>query len=312
MTLPRLHPRLLRALQIAVAAGLLLWLWHVADGAAAVERLASANPFWLLAAGALLTLQTVLSALRWRLTASQLGIVLDRWTALREYYLSQIVNQALPGGVLGDAGRAVRARGQAGLLASGQAVVFERLAGQIAMYLMFLAAFIATLLVPGGFDWPRWLLIPVLTFFLCGLALPVLFWFVTRIASFRALSRLATAFAHAVIAPPVRWRQLVLSLGTALCNIAAFASCAYAIGVEISATALVALIPLILFTMVIPITMSGWGLREGAAAVLFPVAGASASDGLATSIAFGMVILASALPGVVFVGVTAPPNPVKS
>ncbi len=115
------YPRL-RALQFALAAGLLALLWHVADGAEAVQRLAGAEPLLLAAALAALTLQTVLSALRWRLTAAQLGLCLDRGRAVREYYLSQIVNQALPGGVLGDAGRAVRARAPAGLMISGQRV----------------------------------------------------------------------------------------------------------------------------------------------------------------------------------------------
>jgi hypothetical protein len=64
---------------------------------------------------------------------------------VREYYLAQIVNQSLPGGMIGDAGRAVRARAQAGLLAAGQAVVFERLAGQIAMFLALAVAFLRDL-----------------------------------------------------------------------------------------------------------------------------------------------------------------------
>ncbi|MEM7718492.1 MAG: UPF0104 family protein, partial [Pseudomonadota bacterium] len=49
----------------------------------------------------------------------------------------------------------------------------------------------------------------------------------------------------------------------------------------------------------IPVSISGWGFREGAAAALFPLAGASASDGLASSVAFGLTFLVVALPGVI-------------
>ena len=56
-------------------------------------------------------------------------------------------------------------------------------------------------------------------------------------------------------------------------------------------------VPLILLTMILPLTVSGWGLREGAAAGLFPLIGASAQAGLAASLAFGLMFLASTLPG---------------
>ena len=141
----------LRAVQITVTLGLLALLWRLVDGQAALAHLAGAQPLWLAGALALLTAQTVLSALRWRLTAGQFGIRLDLRTALSEYYLSQIVNQVLPGGMLGDAGRALRARVQSGLMASGQAVLFERLAGQIALFALFAGAVLASLALPGGF-----------------------------------------------------------------------------------------------------------------------------------------------------------------
>ncbi|NKX44019.1 lysylphosphatidylglycerol synthase domain-containing protein [Roseicyclus persicicus] len=305
---------LVRVVQVGVAVGLLAVLWHVADGRAALGHLAAAQPLWLAAALAALTAQTVLSALRWRLTAGQLGIVLDRRTALREYYLSQIVNQALPGGVLGDAGRAVRARAQAGLLASGQAVLFERLAGQAALLLLFAGAVAGTLAVPGGFDWPGWLLPPVLA----GLAGAVAVVLALALAgprlpgrAGRAMAGTGAAFLRAVWAPRVRTRQAAMSAATALLNIAAFALCAAAVGVALAPGAALVLVPLILFTMLVPVTVSGWGLREGAAAVLLPLAGATAAEGLAASVAFGVAVLVAALPGAVAAAVATGARPVK-
>jgi len=305
----------MRVVQIVLTVGLFVVLWHVADGAEALRRLANADVPWLVAAFAALTLQTVLSALRWRLTAGQFGIFLNRRTAVREYYLSQIVNQTLPGGFLGDAGRAVRARDQAGLMASGQAVVFERLAGQIAIFALLSVTFLATLALPGGLDWPRWLLPSVAIFVLGGLCLPLGLWIMARLLPGRAgrgLVRLGQGFMLALADPEVRWRQLGLSLCTALCNIAAFTFCARAIGADLPLVASLALVPLILFAMIIPISVSGWGLREGAAAALFPISGAAASEGLAASIAFGLVFLVTVLPGAVFIGFGSVVRPMKS
>jgi len=313
--IPRIPPAVLRAVQVVVAVGLFVLLWNVADGAEAARRLAGANPLWLIAAFATLSLQTVLSALRWRLTAGQLGITLNRGTALREYYLSQIVNQTLPGGFLGDAGRAVRARAQAGLMASGQAVVYERLAGQIAIFLVLAVTFFVTLALPGGLDWPRWLLPGVTVFIIGGLCVPPALYVIARVMpgkAGRGLVGLGMGLKQALAAPAVRWRQLGLSLGTALCNVAAFSFCAYAIGADFPIAAALALVPLILFAMIIPLSVSGWGLREGAAAALFPVAGAAASEGLAASIAFGLVFLVAVLPGVIFFSVRSTPRRAKS
>lgn len=302
-TIPKIPfpPAVLRMAQFAVAICLMVIIWNVADGPEALRILLNADAVWLVAACAALTVQTVLSALRWRLTAAQLGIVLDPAFAIREYYMAQIVNQSLPGGMIGDAGRAVRARGQAGLLASGQAVVFERLAGQIAMFAVMGSAFLFTLVAPGGFEWPQWLAIPVGLMIAAALALPILVLIVARLPGL--IGRKARSFCQtvgiALCGRHVLPRQVLLSIGTTVCNLSAFAFCAMAVGAGLSLVAVIALVPLILFTMLIPISMSGWGLREGAAAALFPLAGASASHGLATSVAFGLIFLISVLPGLV-------------
>ena len=300
-----------RAIRLIATAACFALLWRLADGEAALRQLASAHPAWIIAALAMLTLQTLLSALRWRLTACQLGIDLSRGIAVREYYLSQLVNQLLPGGVLGDAGRAIRARDDAGLVASGQAVLFERLAGQLALFTVFATGVLATRLVPGGFDAPAWLLsVALLPPLGAGLALCIVR---ARGNAGGRLVRTARgfrrAFGHAIAAPAVRTRQLAMSLGTALCNVAAFACCAAAAGIPLSPPTALVLVPLILFSMLIPLTVSGWGLREGAAAALLPLAGASSAAGLAASVAFGLTLLLAALPGLVVLALVALPEP---
>lgn len=291
----------MRAAQILFTLALLAVLWRATDGREAMRTLAAADPVWLLAAFAALSFQTVLSALRWRLAAGQLGIFMGRASAIGEYYLSQIVNQSLPGGMVGDAGRAVRSRGAAGLVRAGQAVVFERLAGQVALFAVMAVAIAVTWVRPGGLDWPRWLVPTVGLILLAGVAAPCvlagLVWLPGAMG--RGMRGMWGAMSQALLAREVLARHILLSLGTAACNLAAFAFCARSIGVDLPLSAVLALVPLILFTMLIPISVSGWGLREGAAAALFPVIGATATQGFATSVAFGLVFLATVLPGVV-------------
>jgi len=273
-------------------------LWRFADGADAAQVLLGPNPHWILAALLALTLHTVLAA-RWRLTAGALGLPLGRWHALREYYLAQLVNSTVPGGVVGDAGRAVRSRGQAGLTVAAQAVVVERFAGQVAVLATMVVAIAVTTLVPGGLDWPAWMLglaTAITAGSLIGLGLLLA---ATRLPGRLGprLTELARTAAIALIGRRVVLQQVALSAGTTACILAAFAFCAFAVGLSLPVAAILTLVPLILLTTLIPITIGGWGLREGAAAALLPLAGATASASLAASVAFGLIGLVAVLPG---------------
>jgi uncharacterized membrane protein YbhN (UPF0104 family) len=291
---------LLRALRVAVTLVLLVLLWRAVDGPAALRRIAQAEWSWLLLAFAVLNLQTILSALRWKLTAGQLGMVFGARVAIREYYLGQVVNQVLPGGVLGDAGRAWRARAQAGLLAAGQAVVIERMAGQVALFATLAAGFVLTVLVPGGLAWPRWLALPMAGILIAGAAVPLAILAVARVGgpAGQAARRVCGLVRRALLDRSVLPRQIGLSLGTVACTLAAFACCARSVGVDLPFAVVVTLVPLVLLTMLVPLSVSGWGLREGAAAALLPLAGVPASAALAGSVVFGLVAIAAAIPGV--------------
>lgn len=289
--------------QAVVTIGLLALLWQIADGADALQVLLTANPWFILAALAALTRHTVLAAERWRLTAGALGLTLSRGHALREYYLAQLVNQTVPGGVVGDAGRAVRSREQAGLTIATQAVIVERFAGQVAVLATMILAVTVTTVTPGGLDWPAWMLGLAATIALVSLA-GVAVLLAARFVPGRFGARVAELSRTAAIALAGRrlWLpQLMLSAGTTASILAAFAFSALAVGLSLPFGAVVALVPLILLTMLIPITISGWGLREGAAAALLPLAGAAVSESLATSALFGLLGLVAVLPGAVVV-----------
>ena len=102
---------------------------------------------------------------------------------------------------------------------------------------------------------------------------------------------------QAVFAQGVWQKQAALSAGTVAANLLAFAACAAAVGVVLPFGAVLVILPLVLFTMLIPLTVGGWGLREGAAVVLFPLAGAAGAEGFAASATFGVVFLLTSLLG---------------
>ncbi|QIE43734.1 lysylphosphatidylglycerol synthase transmembrane domain-containing protein [Meridianimarinicoccus aquatilis] len=279
--------------------GLVVLLGFVVDLRAAVSLLWAADGTWLLAGYAALTLQTVISAARWRLMAERLDHRFSLLRAVREYYLAQFLNQTLPGGMVGDAGRALRAREGAGLVRAGQAVLFERMSGQIALIVLAAPGLAVSAILPGGVRWPAALGTVALAVAAFLVLMPLLVLGGSRApgAVGRASRDFLGAAKHAVFAREVRLTQIVLSFGTALSTLAAFSFCAAATGTGLNAFSVVTVVPLILLAMIIPLSVAGWGLRESAAALLFPVIGASAEAGVAASVAFGLVFLAVTLPG---------------
>jgi len=55
--------------------------------------------------------------------------------------------------------------------------------------------------------------------------------------------------------------------------------------------------PLILASMVVPLAVAGWGIREAAAAATFAAMGLDASSGVAVSVTFGLISLVASAPG---------------
>ena len=75
---------------------------------------------------------------------------------------------------------------------------------------------------------------------------------------------------------------------------------ARAVGVSTPILELAPLIAPVLIAMLLPITVAGWGLREAAAGLLWGAVGLTVSDGVLVSMGYGVVVLLSSLPGIVF------------
>ncbi|MCP1673472.1 uncharacterized membrane protein YbhN (UPF0104 family) [Natronocella acetinitrilica] len=284
------HPLAMIA-RMAVSLGLLLLLAWLLDPAVIVSTLAGLHPGWVTAALAITIAQTLLSAWRWRYTASRLRLAMPVPFAVREYYLASFINQVLPGGVLGDVARAWRHAGRAHRRrAAVHGVILERGSGQLAMALIAVASLLvlADVLAVRPYLWVHaGLLACMLTWF----ALGKLLW---QQRSGRALVldlRRALLNRNAL---PV---QLFTSLTVVLSYLLVYLAAARAVGDATPTLQLLPLIPLVLLAMLIPVSFAGWGLREGAAAAIWALAGLDPAQGVAIAIAYGLLVLAGTLPG---------------
>ena len=85
---------------------------------------------------------------------------------------------------------------------------------------------------------------------------------------------------------------------------------AMAVGIELPTSAYFIVVPVVIFAMLIPISMAGWGVREVMFVSLFAIYGADGDTVLAMSLLVGFCAVLSTLPGaVILMTGTAIPKP---
>jgi uncharacterized membrane protein YbhN (UPF0104 family) len=285
--------------------GLLAWRFGSEPVVAAMRVLDGVTLAAVISLGAL---TTVFSAWRWTVVAQGLGLRIPLGGAIAEYYRSLFVNAVLPGGVVGDAHRALT-HGQAvgDVPRAVKAVVLERAAGQVVLG----AAALAVL----GLDRPRlpssvragsgaavWTVVIGGTVALIALAAGM-------ITARRLLDRGAAprwvvvlwAWAgdvrRALLTGGRRWRILLASAVVLAGHLTTFLIAARAAGSTASLLRLVPLLLLALVAMSLPLNVGGWGPREGAMAWAFGTTGLSASQGLTVALTYGLCTCVASLPG---------------
>ncbi len=278
-----------------VLAALAWWL----DWREILHGLAGLSAGWLLLALSFALLQTLLAGWRWHYTCARLALALPLAVAIKEYFLSSLVNQVLPGGVLGDAWRAQRhadlsrRRGPA-----WRAVILERASGQIAVVLITLAVVLTPpwrqALVRLDLPWSNLVLALLGLVALTVLVLILLY----RSQTLRMMLDQSWRDARRAL---LNRRDLPLQLASSLLIVgllgAVFASAGQAANVDAGFGLLWLLAVPVLLAMLIPVSVAGWGLREAAAAGIFLAMGLPAEQGVTVAAAYGLIVLAASLPG---------------
>lgn len=296
--------RELRApLQVIVTVSLLAILWQLVGGEAVMERLASADLAWVVAGFACATAAMGFAAMRWRYTALCVGATLTVERSIKEFYLAGLLNQILPGGILGDALRAWRHGKRAehehergGMGKAIRAVVIERMANQMAIASAMLVSLTLWTAMPGAFANVRIWAPLVCAAGVVGLMLIAIALLARRHRGGR-LERFLLDSREALLRPRTMFTQLGLGfLVTGSC-VAMFYCSTQAVHAPLSLFHLFALVPGALFAMSIPISIGGWGLREASAVALWTMAGLPPEHALASSVLYGILALLGALPG---------------
>lgn len=292
--------RFLNLLKVCFSLALLALLLRQIGWQQTLETLRGAKFPYLAVAFVLYLVGIVVRAYRWQilLSALSMDLPLARLTAL--YFVGTFFSNFLPTGIGGDVVRVYELSKQSKRpIESVGTVLLDRATGLLVLFLIALMALIFSypLIAPN---------VAAAILLLClgswaGLGLVLqrdwlekwgLLRIMAKVKQLRELYESVTACGPKAIAG-----ALAISLVFNALLIAVNYLIALSLGVEISLWYFLLFVPLISFLLVLPISLSGLGVREGGYVYLFAQAGVSAPLALAMSLLFYALNVVSGLIG---------------
>lgn len=292
------------ALKFMVSALLIWFLLTKIDLATAVTRLSEASLGMVVLAGAVLLVQLGVAVARWLAVLNAMGTPLSFGQVLRFAYMGWFFNQALPSTVGGDAVRIYKAY-RAGLTMGSavNSVMLDRFATVFALVIVVAAVqpfFLARL----GEATPSWM-VPAVTLFLAagfaGIAFLVALDFLPeglrRWRLIRGLAVLGADSRKVFLTPKYAGRILAWSVIGHLNVTASLFLLAVGLDLEVTLLDCLALFPPVILITTLPVSIAGWGVREGSMVAAFALVGVPAEGALVLSILFGIIVIVVSLPG---------------
>jgi len=292
--------RLLLGVKLALGAILLsfvLWqvnLVHVSAILAAARPLDVALAFFCLAASVLV------NAHRWYRVAAGIGRPISLRTSVIGYFESMLFNQVLPTSVGGDASRVLRAI-DAGV-GYGWAicgVLIDRALGLWAVAFCLATSYLVA--GPGLIHTPAFLILSAASAVILAGSVGAAVageWLKPNHLPIWASAAvtLTNGFRRCVSMPGVFVLLADLALTTGFV-VTSFALCAHGLGLQLGWMDATIIVQGVTLASILPASIGGWGLREGAAVILMAPLGFDASQATALSVLFGLIITALGLVG---------------
>lgn len=258
------------------------------------DRLSLVQFGWLLFGTIFVAIQIAAGALRWREAVRRGGTELSVTRALRYTLVASFFNQTLPSTIGGDGVRLwLLARGHAGWQLAAYSVIVDRVVGIIALAAVVVACLPWTLSLLTNPVGRTALIIIAVGCMAGGGAFLLLGWsrllFLQRWAPTRHLAAASITARRLFTEPGSAIYVGVLSILIHLLTVMVAWCAAQSVAAPLTFLQALLLIPPIILIAVIPISIAGWGVREGAMAMAFGYASLPESDGLIVSLLFGVM-----------------------
>ena len=302
--------KLLTALKIIVSLGLIAYLLYKVDLNVVAEAIRTANYFYLILAVVLYASAVISGCLKWYVLLKAQGIDIPFLSLLSYTFVGVFFNNFLPANVGGDVMRGYGlARYTDRAVAAAISVVVDRLVGLIAFMSAAFASAVAVVFIIGQ----QALLPIVLASGLATFALACLFAavlsrhiraLVERLFQIKLLAPLAPIYhklSDALTAYRFKLDRLLVAycvslMTLALSNFSIYVT-AEALGGGVPLWAIFLFNPLIAFVLLIPISVGGLGLNQGAFVFFYRLVGIPAEVILPVSLVMQFIIYLTSLPG---------------
>ena len=293
--------RVLAVLRPVVSLALLgLLFWKLGAGAL-WSVLREADPLWLVAGAALVVVALLVSAWKWQLLLAAQGIAVPITALFSSYLIGLFFNNFLPSNIGGDVLRVhdvARRTGHRAAVAAS--VIAERLLAGLALALTAVVALLFSAEYTAQVGPSVGLALLVFAVLLGLAAAPGVRHWLERVlpaGRAQALTRVAEQMGAALRNWNAVLSVLVLSfVFQATVVLVAWTGFA-AIGEPVSLGACFVFIPIISAVQLVPVSLNGLGVREGAYVLFFGSIGVGELNAAAASLLFGLLVAGVSLAG---------------
>ena len=286
---------------ILLKAGITLGLFYALvmqiDLNATVGLMAATDWRSVLGIVGVMVLQVIVAVFRWYRIMISKGVQISVRRSARYFWLGLFFNQLLPSSIGGDA-----IRGYC-LVRDGQSVgratlsvLLDRILGMAGLVVLIALAipYAMNLIKNPEMQWGMMsALLVVIAGFIAILFIDI---FTRRFSSWRVMKGLTTLASDA--RQLLGSRQGLFSVLIHILSIVVVGMLSSALSIKVDWIALTIIVPITTLLITIPLSIAGWGVREGVMVVGLGYVGIAPEEALALSILYGLLTLVVALPGV--------------
>lgn len=276
-------------------------LQHV-DLERVVNVLKKADVGMMVAAFALQMTSTVMAAYRWYLIMRLLVFRESFGFYLRSYFKGSFFNQVLPGSIGGDAVRIIElARMGYAKRDAFYGIFVDRVVGLVGLLVLNL---FANNLYYGSF--PTWLyqLINLIALGgIAGFAVILNLHHLRFLQKYRFVDlvyRLGKRMQSLYGDKKILMKHIAVSVVVHLLSVLSVFALALSVGVTLPLHIFLIAVPPVFLLTIVPVSLAGWGVREGAMVGILMLVGVEKEKILAISILYGVILILSSLPGAYF------------
>ena len=291
-------------LKLSVSAGLMLWLMQESNISRILDLFTKLSWIDFLLIFLVLLLEILVASVRWNKVLKVLKMDVNYFESIKLLWIGLFFGQAMPSSVGGDLfkGYYLKQKGYT-LKNTAMAVLLDRIFG------LFALVVVVALLLPLLFSIisepvARWSVVSIIPFAVIGIsALFLLERTPSFISTLKPVKKMMDFVAECrvlIFSKNTGFNLLLLSILIHVVSIVSIIVVSQSLFDQIPVVGLMLVMPLVILFMALPISIAGWGVREGVMVVGLGYVGVSNDVALAISLLYGFSLFLVATPGLIF------------